>query len=338
MKIFLKALLCQSLFFLFGTRSLHAQSIDITAPKPGEPLTETQTIKTSWVGPPPTRVELYLNDRLVLARSKPPFEFELRWDTKRENEVRVQAYFPEGATASDQIIYRPFQVDEAMAVVAFQCFPLLTREPEEWMLRSKGTRLEPETFARATLTLDLILVLDLSGSMLPLLEDLDGPLATFVQSIQDDGHHVSWLVFDSSPRRVEFPSHGKLRHLYRGQAKSVVWDALVTAATLHDATPRRIIVLVSDGADDGSRHDIQSAIPFLRRAGSALIWINPGERSNARLDRLATLSGGFTLRGNQWSDLLERIENQHHLIAPEAVYPIEFSVKPGRVWYPRWRE
>jgi len=337
----LKALIVQGLFF---STLATAQGIFIEKPRPGDGLDDVQEF-VIVVGGEPERVDFYLNDQLLLARQEAPFNFTVRWDTRFRNEVRVVASYVGGVTAEAHEVYREIVADVREEVERFQFFPFLERPLGEitWEMTFKGRKVRPELFELAkNYPLNLVVALDTSGSMMFSIEEVAAPLRELMTWCLDAGFTVRFLVFDRSPRLIRLEDlPADLGTLYQGQGKSVVWDSIATATELFPKGPRRMLLLISDGADDGSIHSAESAAIYLKKSHAVLVWANPTKLKVKQLAQVATMSGGFvvdTRAHDAWGSLRFLIGNQYHLLAPDAGWPLEFKTSKGRVWYPQWPE
>ena len=336
----LKALMIQSLFL--WTLAANAQSVFIEKPRPGAALADTQDFVVV-AGGTPQRVDFYLNGRLILARQERPFNFSVSWDTRFRNVVRVVAHYADGTSAEAEQVYQEIVADIREEVEVFQFFPFLERplDSSRWKLIHKGQQIQPQVFEKADkFTLHLVIALDTSGSMMYSIEDVADPLRDLMKWCFDEGFSVKFLVFDRSPRLIRIEDlPADLKQLYQGQGKSVIWDTIATASELFPRGPRRLLLLVSDGADDGSIHGVDSAAVYLKKSNAALVWVNPTKLKVKQLAQLATVSGGFVVDArarNSWDSLSFLIQNQYHLLAPQASWPIDFKPSRGRAWYPRW--
>ncbi len=318
-----------------------AGSISIERPRPGEALQETQTFVIGYEGAAPVQVDFYLNGRLVRSRLEPPFEFTVTWDTTLENRARVEARWADGSTDAVEGTYREIAVDVAEKVSALRCFPYFNGPPAARVrFAVDGRRVEPQTFEPAdALPLSLVVALDVSGSMKFFLPELSGPLADFMAYARDRGYRVKLVVFDRNARLIN-RAPADLATLYRSEGLSVVWNAVATAAQLFEPTPRRAVLLISDGADDGSEHNAETAAAFLRKSRASLIWLAPSDLSNRSLTRLARRSGGFRLQvqpGEKWSRLERRLSHQRHLLIAGVEPAAALRISPGPAWWPAWR-
>lgn len=334
-----KALLIQ---ILFWGPWIAAQSIYLESPRPGAPLENPQQFLVEFSGPTPSRVEFYLNGNLRVARRQPPFRFEITWNTRFENRVEVIAYYQDETPVRLARRFREIRTDLETSVEAFQCFPFMEAHPDKVELFSGKTLVKPQLFEPANkFILQLVIALDVSGSMRHALPDLSAPMREFLSFCTRQGYQLRFFTFDTKAMLFEtdlIPEN--IERFYRAEENSIIWDALATAASLFDVGPRRIILLISDGVDDGSDHDEATVKRYLYETGAVLIWLNPGNLPNRDLARLAGFSGGFSLfseNNDPWPLLTNRLDHQYHLLAPNVGFPISLTVSPGHVWYPSWR-
>ncbi len=333
-----KALVFQSLF-LFQT--LFAQNIFIDKPGPKDTLDDTQEFLVSITDSRASRVDFYLNERLIQARTKPPWRFTASWNTRVQNKVRFVATLADGTQLQIERTFAELVVDVEEKLEEFQFFPFLEEPGASIRLRSQGQTITPRTFERADkFPLNLVIALDISGSMKFSLRELTAGVKALLAAANGGNWRTQMLLFDESPRLLDLASMpANLEKLYIGRAKSVVWDALATGCQLFPKEQRRVLVLVSDGYDDGSRHDAASVEQYLRRSNASLIWISPSDLQVPNLNRLTEHSGGytaFTSKGDPWQKLIFLLENQYHLLAPDALFPVELDPSRGQAWYPRW--
>jgi hypothetical protein len=339
-----RALLLQGLFFLswFG----FGQEVLIRSPRPGEPLDEQQEVVVSVLGAAtPIRVELYLNGRLAASREAPPFRFDVRWNTSLENVLRAVAVFENDVAAESELRFSPIRVDVETEVLGFHVFPFLEgplpAQPPEFS--SDAGPFEPQQLVPAEkYQLDLVIALDVSGSMAFSLGEITEGAQAFIRVMEAAGAKVRFVVFDRQPRlaaTADVLALESLETLYKTEGKSIIWDTLATASVMFRDSPRRTIILISDGYDDGSKHDDDSVAQLLREANASLIWLNPTRLQNRQLARLAGKSGGFgfyNLSLDTWRLTLLRFSNQLFLLAPDVRFPIDIDLDGVDAWYPRW--
>lgn len=339
-----KALIFQSLFFCIN---LGAQTIAIESPRPGSPLEENQTIAIRTTGDLPVRMTLFLNGQPLAERRAPPFKFTISWHTTLRNRIRILAEYSNGITREIRETYAPPKVDFTTETFAFQFFPF-PKKPwhgESLTLRSGGIQVALQTVEVADpLPCELTLILDISGSMHFFLEDISEPLKVATQLRSAKGDQVTVLLFDAELRRLALADLWRtddLRNLFRERAQSSVWDALAGAAMQMGGGPRRVVLLISDGVDDGSIHTAKSVAKLMRQRQAIVCWYNPSNLRNRALRSLVRRTGGAALAGpadkaiTQFSTLLG---HQLRVVAPNSSYPLDLRWSKGKILYPRWQQ
>lgn len=338
-----KALIIQSLFFCFI--STFAQSDLTLKPDAGAFLEESQAFEVTFSGEAPTLVRVFLNDGVIRELDKPPWVFQLSLDTSLANTIRVVAEFENGRTAEIQRTYAPPQTDEASKVDAFQIFPFLDLpyQAQELEFESGRTEIKPERFESAdAFNIEIMICLDVSGSMRWTLDEIKPHLLKTLKFLEERQAKINVIVFDQNPRLLRYQQLEGLElweALYQGSAKSAVWDTVATATGFFRDSPRRMIFLISDGMDSGSRHNEDTAMPFVRETGAAIIWMNPFNQTPSKILDLTKDSGGFMIRGTDeeaWALFIERLQYQMWLLAPSAKFPIDLDIDDRDVWFPRW--
>lgn len=334
-----KVLLLQGLFCCL---LLCAQTIQLDKPQPGDALDDLQEFLVSYSGETPQKVAFYLGDRLLKARRSPPFRFEIRWNTRLENRIRIVATYASGSELVLEQTFTQIKADYEEEILGFQCFPFLDRAlPAGYSLTSRGRQVEAQSLNPAgEIPLDLIIVMDVSGSMQQVLPEVNAGFALFLQEARARNYQLRMMIFDNEPRLIQMDQvPANLADLYRGKGQSVVWDALATASTMFQKSPRRLLLLISDGADDGSVHDNASVERLLFQTGAALVWLNPTTHSERFIARASAKSGGFAFFAdgpNPWPILLQRLQFQYHLLAPDANWPIKLEIPGLKAIYPLW--
>jgi hypothetical protein len=308
-------------------------------------LEREQNFSLRFAGPVPTLVRVFVNGEITLELNQSPFDFKLPLDTSLSNTVRVVASFADGTTQELTRTYFPPQVDQATRIDAFQIFPFLDASYANQKLEFESGRrdLVPEQFGPASeFTLDIVICLDVSGSMRWELDEIKPHLLKMLADLEAQEARIHLIVFDRNPRLLNYQQLPQLdlwERLYQGSAKSAVWDTLATATGFFSNSPRRMIFLISDGMDDGSTHNNETVTPFIRQSGASIVWMNPTNQTPGRVLRLTKDSGGFMLRGTEeemWLRLATRMQHQMWLLAPSANYPIDLDIDDRDVWFPRW--
>ena len=173
---------------------------------------------------------------------------------------------------------------------------------------------EPQTvthFTRDRVPLSVGVVLDVSQSMYgQRIDDARLALDRFVADLLEPEDEVFIIVFNHTPR-VEVPWTLGPRELrnrldeIRPYGGTSIYDAMMDALPLFDVRKhqRAAVVLISDGADTGSRSDVRDVRRLLRRSDAFVYAIAidaPDTRAiNDRVNpftlrEMTTESGGYT--------------------------------------------
>lgn len=325
--------------------SLQAQSLYIEKPARGAVLQDEQEFVVEALGPQPDRVDFYLNGRLMMARREPPYVFTIKWNTRYKNTVRLVATYADGSTSETTRDFDEIKVDVEEELEVFQFFPFIEKpqEPGGITLSYNDAPITPQTLEPATnIPLELIIALDTSGSMMFSFDELEQPVRGLIEWAQTRNFPLTFLIFDTRPKLIkldQFPD--SLKSLYRERPSSAVWDTVATASNLFKESPRRILLMITDGGDQGSKHTKDTAAVYLRKSGASLIWVSPARVPNRELFNLCKESGGFTVftnGRNPWPGVVYLMDNQFHVVAPDAGWPMTLKARKGRAWYPRWEK
>jgi len=327
-------------FCLFFPCLLLAQT-RILHPSPEEELTTQQVFEVAVEGES-TRVELLLNGALVAARSKPPYRFEVTWNVLRTNLVEVAIRRPDGQVERLRRAYEAPAIDLRESVTITDWFPYSSRilsEEELARLTARdemGRNLHLKASAAQAFPSALLLVVDVSGSMKP----LRGGVLQFLSYLQGAGEQRAWIVFDGAASRVEsLEQVQQLDPLFGRRPASAIYDALLRSLGEFPATPRRLLLLVSDGFDDSSIATPAQLEEGLSAAGVMLFWYNPTTTENKSLRQLCLRSGGLAWQGSAQrsaAEFLAVLKHQFHLRLEQKSAPVVLGPAHLSLHHPRW--
>ncbi|MCB1049807.1 MAG: VWA domain-containing protein [Acidobacteria bacterium] len=333
--IFPKALFCKAFFFFCAFAQAFGQ-VHLASPGRFDALNPKQTVEVIVDGPVPQRVELLLNGQLVAARKEAPWTFVINWNLDRANTLTARALFPDQPTQTSSRTYPAIQVDVVEQVVATDWFPFaLEQVPSDLVLTSQNRTLPFKLGAADGFPLDVILLLDISGSMNP----SQSQAIAFIAPLTSLSQRTRCFAFDGIAYEISpLPQPNQWQQLYSSKPRSVIYDAIATTCNHFGDSPRRLLVLISDGYDDGSHHDPDLLRPLLQESGAILIWYNPTPLSNPALSRLAYQSGGLLLTGDA-----DQAVAQVQALAAHQVH-VQFGENQGdlklksaqNIYYPHW--
>lgn len=283
--VFVWALLCG----LCAVAAHAAIGVQIVSPAQDQVVFGPTEIKIQVQATEPvTRVEVFVNGRLVGTLTQPPYE--LTWDAGEENmkrEFRVVAHGLSGQTAASTVVTAPVQIDEQMDLKLQQLFVTVNRgeqraldlDQEDFRISDNGKSQQIVTFGRGELPLTAVLLIDASESMMgERLEAARRGAAAFLNGMKplDEASVVlfSDRLLHVTPFSEEKASLAKSITNVEAAGGSAVNDFLYMSLKLVEPRlGRRVVILLSDGSD------VHSAIPMSEviwksRTGQAMIyWI-----------------------------------------------------------------
>lgn len=217
-------------------------------------------------------------------------------------------------------------------------------DPAEIQVTENGEPVQAEVVSLSEQAIDVVLVIDISGSMagdpldqakdaaLEFLDELPAAARTAVVSFETEVEVVSGLTDarDESRAAVEGLTEGEGTALY---------DGINVAVEEVSGSDRSAIVVLSDGADTSSFADIESVEGALGGADTDFVAISLQTEGidEAALDRLAVASGGQVVPASDpdalaeaYVDLGQRISNQFELVfestTPDPTATFEVTV------------
>ena len=242
---------------------------------------------------PVKQVELLLNGRRVALFTAPPYRMVVEaGDDNVAREFKVVARGASGASAEAVVRTRPVQIDDEMTLELQQLFVTVVRggeraldlEAPDFEVTDNGKPQQLITFGRGDMPFTAVLLVDSSESMQgeQLRAAVEGA-AAFVGGMRNLDEAMLALFSDRLLGATPFTDDPEaLRRLLTGVTAgggSSVADHLFMALKLLEARQgRRVVVLLSDGAD------VHSALPMAEalwkaRAGQTLVyWIQLGEK------------------------------------------------------------
>jgi tight adherence protein B len=192
-----------------------------------------------------------------------------------------------------------------------------TSEPPEFSVTENGRKariVEARALGGARDPLDVVLVVDTSGSMRGQpLADAKEAAKGFV-NVLAESDSVALIAFDSEPRLAAGFTEGRSTLLsalsgLQAQRETAVYDALLMASEIISsrATPNRSIVLLSDGGDTVSTRSLDDAAKAVGASGAPVyvVALESPEFDPRTLEAIATASGGRTVGVSESAQLKE---------------------------------
>lgn len=289
------------------------------------------------------RLELYWNKERIATLYQAPWALPVALPAPGAvGYVRAVAYLPDGVAAEDvvQVNTPGFGAEVEVRLVELYAAvfdragrPIDGLAAEQFRIAEDGAPQRVRRFERVRdLPLAAGLLLDTSGSMGPVLQEVRAAAAAFLATLTPRDR-AALLTFNRGPR-LEVPLTGERAALTSGlsslvaQNKTALYDSVIFGLrTLADAPGQRALLLLSDGEEQGSHFGFEPALDVARRSGVALYAIGLGARQSEarkRLARLAAETGGRAFFPGDAAELagiygeIERELRSRYLLAYES--------------------
>lgn len=316
-----------------------APQLSIVTPAEGDYVSGPILIVAYISGAKPTGMTFYADGRVACHVYVPPWQ--CGWDagdTVVEHSLRVVADLEGGKRLIATRRTKPLDYAEAADVEAV-LVPVSVRKDgrfvkglkrDDFRVKEDGKAQDITFFAAEGLSLEVLVAMDVSGSMADDMVEMRAAVKDFLASLrpQDQsiiaGFNTSFFVVSN---RGASPDT-RLRAIDRLAAwgGTAAFDALVRSADMLQRRPgRKAIVLFSDGDDNTSRTSMESAIRRMESSDAILYAIAQGHamqtpRLRSVLDRLSRISGGrafftddITELRRVFAEIVEDLANQYAL-------------------------
>jgi VWFA-related protein len=306
---------------------------------------------------PPSSVEkltFSVDGREVCTVERPPFDCE--WDAGQEVEeraIRVVAYLVGGGRLARTRRTQGLGITEKVDVDIVQVTVTVTNARGEFVSglpQSAFHVLEdgkPQTitfFASEDVPLELVVAVDVSGSMAPVIPKLKEAVKAFLGAVPAD-HRLSLYGFNDTvfalTRKPTDPPEERVKAVDRlaPWGATALYDVIVRSIdTLGTRTGRKAIIVFTDGEDQGSHVTLDQVEQRLQASDVTLYLIGQGrglsvDRLKKVMERLSTPTGGrvFAMASidqlsSAFDTLLDELSHQY-LIG----YPPPGEIRDGKL-------
>ena len=300
-----------------------------------------------------TRVTFFVDAREVCVVVQPPFECD--WNAGPdvvERQVRVVATLASGNRLVRTVRTQGLGVTEKVDVDVVQVTVTVTNDRGEFVAglpQSAFHVLEdgkPQTvtyFASEDVPLELVVAVDISGSMTAAMPKLKESVKAFLGAVPAE-NRLSLLGFNDTvfalTRRPTDPPEERMRAVDRlaPWGATALYDVIVRGIDMLGArTGRKALIVFSDGEDQGSHVTLDQVEQRLQASDVTLYMIGQGrglevDRLKKIMERLSTPTGGrvFAMASinelsGAFDTLLEELSHQY-LIG----YPPPGEVRDGK--------
>jgi len=171
--------------------------------------------------------------------------------------------------------------------------------------------------------LNIALLFDISGSVNPNFKFEQDAAVNFLKKIWKEGDSVTIISFDEEPEiRLQNGDNLQeamwtLRHLRPTEKTTSFFDAVILSAQIIDKQAseetRQAMIVISDGADNTSKRNLEAALAEMQRRDTVFYAINPSGASlrlnrinlkgQENLETLAKATGGSVFVSDDMGDL-----------------------------------
>ncbi len=263
--------------------------VAIEEPSPFQSVFGSVAVKAMVMTEEPVRqVDFYVNDELAGSLTRGPFEFVVEvGDSNVDRDFRVEAFGRWGGFGESSVTTRRVEVEDAFEVALKQLFvtvdqgnrPVLDLGREDFTVFDGGSRQALVTFERGDVPITAVVLLDASASMKG--RYLDAAMAGSHAFLSTMGRldEAMVMLFADRPLAVT-PFSGEASFLAQrlegvlAAGGTALNDHLYASLRLLDrAQGRRVVVLLSDGADVLSALRMRDVVWKVRRSDALIYWI-----------------------------------------------------------------
>jgi VWFA-related protein len=297
-------------------------------------------------GAPVKNVSLFADGRLVCMLERPPFE--CAWDAGPkviEHLLRAVAVLPDGRRVARAIRTKGVAYAEAVDVDVVQITASVTDSSGHFVrglpktafrVLEDNARQDVTHFAAENIPLEIIVAVDVSGSMTTAMDQVKAAVKTFLSALRPQDR-VTVIGFNDNVFTLARPSADlatRLRAIDRlaPWGGTALYDVIVQSIDqLGRQTGRRVLVVFTDGEDLNSHIPLATAVSRIESHDAVLYPIGQGRAAEVKafkavLEQLAEKSGGRAFfedieKLNQvFADILEELSNQYLLgyVSPNA--------------------
>ncbi len=259
-------------------------------------------------------------------------------DDFRSRVFRVVVYAADGSSKQIEVRTPELQIDEEVGVELQQLYVTVLRDDRrvldlaepDFRILDEGSQQKMVTFARGDIPLAAALVLDASGSMEG--ERIEAALAgarAFVEDMRELDEAAVFLFADGLLRSTDFSDDSQLLKAslesveVSGRATAINDHLYLALKRLDTRQGRRVVLLLSDGADVHSVLAMEDVLWKARRSQALIYWI--------RLEGEGRYHGGSfnsTWRNHQqnreeWELLEQSVEDSGGRIVGVSVDAVE---------------
>ncbi len=289
--------------------------VAIEQPSPFQSVFERVEVKALVMTEEPIRkVDFYLGEELVGTLTGPPYQLVVEvGDENVDREFRVEAFGRWGGFGKGSVTTRRVEIEAELEVALKQLFVTVDRgnrrvldlRREDFTVFDGGVRQTLVTFERGDVPITAVVLLDASESMKG--RYLDAALTGSHAFLSTMGRldEAMVVLFADRPLAVT-PFSGdaavlaaRLENVFAGGGTALN-DHLYASLRLLDRTQgRRVVILLSDGADVLSALRMRDVLWKVRRSDALIYWI----RLQEELQEFSSAWRDFRTNRDEWQGL-----------------------------------
>lgn len=321
---------------------VHSQTpaLQITSPQAEVAVVGTTRLAASLpLETQPKRVSFFVDGRLVCEPEAPPYQ--CTWDAGpavRGHHVRVVAYLPDGQRLVANLHTKDIGYTERVEVDAVQVPVVVTRGGKfvrglalsDFALKQDGVPQAIESLASEDVPLDLVLAIDISGSMGPSMDEVKVAVKKLLAQLRP-GDAATLVGFNDSTflvaeRETDQRAREDAVDLLASWGGTALYDATIRAVDMvRRERGRKGVVIFSDGEDRHSVARREDALARVQSSDAMLFTVAFGRGATVPalrqgLERYARATGGraFFARTTAdldqvFGDIVEELANQYML-------------------------
>ena len=316
-----------------------AAKLVIYAPAESDYVSGAVTILAGVEGGTASAMTFYVDGIVMCRLGVPPWQCRFdAGDIVKEHHIRVVADLPGGNRLTASRRTKPIDYAEAADVDAV-IVPVTVRrdgkfvrglKQEDFSIKEDGRPQTITMFAPEGLALEMIVTMDVSGSMDDDMPEMREAVKALLGALRPQDRATlaafNTTFFVVSPRETAEDRRRRSIDRLAAWGGTALYDALVRSADmLQKRTGRKAIIVFTDGDDQSSRTSAQSAERRMETSDAVLYVIGQGHAGRtpalkARLERLARVSGGrafFTADITElkavFDEIIEDLANQYAL-------------------------
>jgi VWFA-related protein len=309
-------------------------SVDITSPLGRTGVVTKVRIVAQVLGAPadrPIRAFFYVDGKLLGEVAAPPYAIEWVDDNPFEaREIVVQAQDADGRAASDKVVLPAFQVTDKSEVTSV----LLEAgvydkhgrfashlDPSTFIIRESGVPQKADSISRQSVPTTIVLLVDNSQSMSRRIDFVRQAAERLGDRLRQQDKIIV-VPFNKQLGAVTGPTNdaktiGEAIAAMRAQGGTAILDALLQSTKLFEGSEgRRAVILITDGYDEHSEGDLDTALKAAQQEQIAVYVVGIGGvagislKGERMLQELAKKTGGrvhFPPRESQMHEVAEAV-------------------------------